>query len=755
VARLPTPLAWALGHIEHNRLSVPGGNVSFLKNILVVSTIMATVATAPGYAQETDVVVRGTKRVKPADAPPPLELYAKPRHFQQIALSPDGSRIAFTTRVDGLNILVGYRFSDRQQAYHKLSGGDVSALSWTDDTHVLVSDSRGVTRGTCAGTPAQTPPQQLNGRDIAAAAGAEAGSDGGQAQTLLNLNQPPRCTYFGVRSENAITSVNMLTGTAVPIGAHIGDAPSQALGLPSRVLIDGQAQLVGPFMEMRAQSVGSQPAQRVFLWTVDPATGHGKLIDDGGGDIERETRYVDDWLYRSNGTIAARTLYDFLKGSYRIEMKIDGKWKPVLSREIIRAKDTFAPFLVGMAADGASVIILDSDTHGNDAKDAPRRFHYYALDAKGVLSGPLETSDAGVERPVFDPRSGRLAGFASQMETPAYDIREPRLRKVYEKALAASAGQSVEIVSVTDDAKKALIRVVGDEETGAYYLLDFSRGKSTSVGEDFPQIPTSWIARQDVFTYTTSDGTALKGVLTLPPKPAYKNLPLVVLPQESPRGQARIDFDWLSQALASRGYLVFQPNYRGATQWSARLQSDLSDGVDALVRQGLADSRRVCTVGTGLGGYAALKLAETGTIRCAVSINGISDVSRYIAWRKTFAPMPDGDAFTTLSPSPKWPRTFLENTMSVRNLERSIDAGTPPVAASAITAPVLIIHQDGRSLVPTAQSRSLREDLQAARKPVDYVELAHEDDAPDGETARLKILQAVTAFLAANNPAEN
>ncbi len=731
--------------------------MALLKKILLATTIVAIAAGSyVAHAQDSEVVVRGMKRVKPTDAPPPLELYAKPPHFQQIALSPDGSQIAFITHVGGLDILVSYGFSDRQHAYHKLSGGNVSAISWADDKHVLVSDSRAVTRGTCAGTPAQSTSQQLNGRDIAAMSGAEAGTDvGGAAQALLNMNQPPRCIYFGVRGENAITSVNMLTGESSPVGLHIGDAPSQALGLPSRVTIDGKAQLLGPFMEMRPQSIGSQPAQRVYLWKVDPATSDGKLVDDGGGDIERETLYVDDWLYKPDGTIVARTLYDFLKESYRIEMKVAGKWKPVLSREIIRTKDTFAPSLIGLAEDGASIVILDTDTHGNDPKDAPRRFHYYTLDAKGTLSGPLENSNAGLERPIFDPRSGRLAGFASHLETPAYDIREPRLRKVYDRALAASAGQAVEIVSVTDDTKKVLIRVVGDEETGTYYLLDFAKGKSTSVGEDFPQVPTSWIARQDTFTYTTSDGTAIKGILTLPPKPTSKNLPLVILPQENPGDQARIDFNWLSQALASRGYLVFQPNYRGAAPWGANLQSDLKDGVNALVRQGLVDPQRVCSLGTALGGYAALKLAETGTVRCAMAIDGISDTTRYISWRKTFGSVAGGDAFTTLIPSPTWPRTFLENPMSVRNLERLIDAGTPPVAASAMTTPVMLIHHEGRGPVPIAQSRTLHEDLKAARKSVEYVELEREESAPGTEAERLKILQAVTAFLAANNPAEN
>lgn len=742
--------------------------MSLLKRSLTITTLLAAAALgghahARAEAPGPEVVVRGSKRAKPVDAPPALELYARPPHFQQIALSPDGSRIAYTTRVDGMNLLVGYGFSDRQHAYHKLSSDDVSALSWADDSHVLVSDFRAATRGTCAGSPAQASSQQLNGRDISALASAAVsadatkmpGADASQAQMLMTANQPPRCIYFGVRGENAITSVNIVTGTSLSIGAHIGDAPSYALGLPSRVVIDGKTQLAGPFIEMRGQTVGSQPADRVFLWKVDPATGDDKLIDDGGGDIERESRYVDDWLYRPDGTLVARTLYDFLDETYRVEMKVGGKWKPVLSRDIVRAKDTFAPVLIGLAADGASIVILDSDTPGNDAKDAPRRFHYYTLDAKGTLSGPLEGSDAGSERPVFDPRSGRLAGFASHRETPVYDIREPRLRKLYERALAASAGQSVEVVSVTDDLKKALIRVVGDEETGAYYLLDFTKGKSGSVGEDFPQIPTAWIARQEVFTYTASDGTPLRGVLTVPPRPALKNLPLVVLPQDSPASQGSIAFDGLTQALASRGYLVFQPNYRNGAPWRARLQSDLGDGVDALVRQGIADPQRVCAAGTAFGGYAALKLAETGRVRCAAAIDGISDVKGYFAWRRTYAPVQDGDAFTTLSPSPDWPRTFVANPMSLRNLQKAIDADTPSVAASAISVPVLLIHHEGRGLVPNSQSRALRDGLQSAGKPVDLVELPREDTATNAEVARLKTLEALTAFLAANNPAEN
>ncbi|MBW8879997.1 MAG: S9 family peptidase [Asticcacaulis sp.] len=742
-----------------------------------MATIAVTAIASAGQAMagsdnQDTVVVKGAKRVRPTDAPPALELYAKPPVMEQIALSPDGSRVAFMTRVGDMRILAGYRFSDHQRVYYKVAGGNVSAISWADEDHVLVSDSRMTARGTCEGGIGITGRQMLTARDLPAPAPAAQGKPGdsaaqgldSQAQALLDANKPPRCAYFGVRGENAITSVNMVTGQGKPIGAHIGDAPSQALGFPSRISTGGTPGLIGPFLEIRGVSSGSQPADRVFLWKVDPETGHGKLVEDGGGDIERENRYVDDWLFDRDGTIIARALYDFRRETYRIEMRTAGTWKPVLSREIVRGDNTFAPVLIGLAGDGKSIVLLNSDTHGKDAKDALRHFHYYGLNGDGVFSGPLEKGDAGQVRPIFDPGSGRLTGFASQAEGVSYDIQEPQLRDLYQKALAAAPGQAAEVVSVTDDGQKVLIHANDTEDTGSYYLLDFATGKSTTVGEDFPQVPTEWIAGQEVYSYTAGDGTSVSGILTLPPKLAQKSRPLVVLPHDGPEGQDSLGFNWLSQALASRGYVVFQPNYRGSDgrgadfvaagygQWDGKILSDIKDGIDALVRQGVATPERVCMVGIGFGGYAALKAAENGNVRCAVSLDGISDAERYLAWRKTFAPAPDPDAFASLSPSPAWPRTFRNDPASLRSL--SLFAGThaSAVSASAIAVPVLLIHQDGDGLVPVAQSRALYNQMQKAGKQVDYRELKGNAHTPDTEAVRLTILQTLTAFLDANNP---
>ncbi len=736
---------------------------------LVATAGHAAAATAPEGAE---VVVHGLKRTKPVDAPPALELYAKVPRIEQIALSPSGAQVAFLTRIGDMRILSSYRFSDRHHSYYKVTGGSASTMSWADETHVLISETRLAMRGTCENAPADLGRQNLGARDLpipdsVKPDSADAAALQSQMQLLMDSNRPPQCAYFGIRGENAITSVNVLTGEGVPIGFHIGDAPSLPLGVPSRVDTGGATRLVGPFLEVRGQAVGSQPAQRAYPWKVDPETGDGRLIDDGGGDIERENRYVDDWLFDRDGTMVARTVYDYRSETYRVEMKAGGKWKPAISRKIVRADNTFAPFLIGVAGDGTSIVVLDSDTHGADARDAERHFHYYALDADGKWSGPLEHGDASQVRPVFSPRTGRLAGFASEAEEPKYEIADPELKKVYDKALAAAPGQTVEVLSVTEDEQKALIRATGGEDTGSYYLLDYIGGQTATIGEDFPQIPTNWIAVQDVFTYNAGDGTSINGILTLPPKPAGKKLPLVVLPHDGPEAQDRLGFDWLAQALASRGYLVLQPNYRGSDghgrdfvaaahgEWNGKILSDIADGVKALVAQGAADPQRVCMVGIGYGGYAALKAAEAGQVRCAAAIDGITDPARYLAWRKDNASMPDPDAFASLTPSPKWPRTFQSDPASLRSLELFLGAGAAPVSAANISVPVLLIHQEGDRLVPLSQGHSLRDAMKALGKPVDYVELKGNSHAPDTEATRLAVMQSVVAFLAANNPAGN
>ncbi len=149
--------------------------------------------------------------------------------------------------------------------------------------------------------------------------------------------------------------------------------------------------------------------------------------------------------------------------------------------------------------------------------------------------------------------------------------------------------------------------------------------------------------------YAARDGLEIPGYLTLPRGHDPKNLPLVVYVHGGPwvDGDSwRFDPD--VQFLASRGYAVLQPNFRGTTrygwkhfrasfgQWGLAMQDDITDGVKWAVDQGIADPKRVCIYGASYGGYATMMgLAKTPELyRCGIDYVGVTDIHLYltIAW---------------------------------------------------------------------------------------------------------------------------
>jgi dipeptidyl aminopeptidase/acylaminoacyl peptidase len=101
-------------------------------------------------------------------------------------------------------------------------------------------------------------------------------------------------------------------------------------------------------------------------------------------------------------------------------------------------------------------------------------------------------------------------------------------------------------------------------------------------------------------------------------------LPTVVSTQGGPWSRDVWGYRPDVQYLASRGFAVFQLNFRGSTgygtrherlgyrKWGLDMQDDVTDGVRWLIAQGIADPNRIGIYGASYGGYAALMgLAKT------------------------------------------------------------------------------------------------------------------------------------------------
>jgi dipeptidyl aminopeptidase/acylaminoacyl peptidase len=228
------------------------------------------------------------------------------------------------------------------------------------------------------------------------------------------------------------------------------------------------------------------------------------------------------------------------------------------------------------------------------------------------------------------------------------------------------------------------------------------------------------------------------------------------LPHGGPGARDTLDFDWLREAIVSRGYAVLQPNFRGSSgypngfqqagygEWGRKMQTDLSDGVRHLVAEGVVDPKRVCIFGWSYGGYAALAGAtlEHGVYRCAADMAGPSDLRLMLQYVETKTGSRNNDSLR-----------FWDRYMGVKGPgDPALDLISPARQAANAEIPILIVHGKDDTVVDYRQSTVMADALRQAGKPVSLVSLDSEDHWGSRSETRLQLLRAVMDFLIANNP---
>ena len=119
--------------------------------------------------------------------------------------------------------------------------------------------------------------------------------------------------------------------------------------------------------------------------------------------------------------------------------------------------------------------------------------------------------------------------------------------------------------------------------------------------------------------YQARDGREIPGYLVTPKGVAAEKLPTVIVPHGGPWGRDSWGYNSIAQFLANRGYAVMMPNFRGSTgygkqflnegngEWGTGImQHDITDGVQYLIDEGIADPEQVAIMGGSYGGYATL-----------------------------------------------------------------------------------------------------------------------------------------------------
>jgi len=373
----------------------------------------------------------------------------------------------------------------------------------------------------------------------------------------------------------------------------------------------------------------------------------------------------------------------------------------------------------------------------------------------GVYGPPLmPVAAADADMPWIHPVTRQLiAGceFAARLSCKTVD---PGLQK-YVNALGQffDGGATVSLADMTADATKWLLRVEEPAAGAAYYIFDSVNVQMDKLVEIYPGVTGQKLSPTQVVPYDGRDGTKLwayvTGVQGAGPRP------MVVLPHGGPASRDYYGFNHFAQFLATQGYVVVQPNFRGSSgfgeaferagmgEWGVRMQQDVTDAVKHMIASGVADPARVCIVGASYGGYAALAgVTMTPELyKCAVSISGVSDLPEILRSER--------------SSEGSNSNVYYYWRDSIGKLETdtaALEAASPSKLARHVTAPVLLIHGDDDLTVPVRQSMIMNDALRAAGKTVKLVRMPKADHYWDNweRKDRLALYQEVAAFLKQN-----
>ncbi|MGE0031671.1 MAG: alpha/beta fold hydrolase [Steroidobacteraceae bacterium] len=635
-----------------------------------------------------------------AQQPPPAAAFAALPEMSFVRLSPDGQRVAWANDPGGTPLVVVFDLATGKDLKRlRPSNARIRDLDWADNRTLIMSVSRSLT------SEATTVAEKRYEFERYLAVNVE--EEGGEARSLL-MEHPDREFVTGANLEKLHTEK---PGTVVmSTWSFSGTAFRQEIG----------SRLAGGRRDSGYQ---------LSLYEVDTGTGKGRMIESG-------SPYTNTWILDGAGHAVARSDWNPETRNYSILVKEGKSWKSIFAADI-----DYEFNLIGLSADGQS--LLAGSARGSD------KFKVWSLPLSGGnLSILYEHPEHDVTSIITDRFTGVPTGFGIGGPDATIHWIDPKLAAMQKAVAKAFPGHGAVVFDRSEDYKRIVARVENASSPPVYYLVDFAKGSADIIGEAYPALADAALGAVEFTSYKSRDGYDIPAYLTLPPGKDAKQLPLIVFPHGGPYARDHAEFDWWTQFLATRGYAVLQPQFRGSAgfgadlyraghrQWGRGMQDDISEGVRFLVDKGIADPKRVCIVGASYGGYAALAGAAftPELYRCAASINGIADIPNMAGFiRKKSGD--DSNSFRA------WKDLIGDPS------DEDLAKFSPARSIDTIRAPILLVHAVNDTVVPFSQSADFAR-LLGGQPRVQLVELPGEDHWLSSGQSRLTLLSAMESFLA-------
>ena len=301
--------------------------------------------------------------------------------------------------------------------------------------------------------------------------------------------------------------------------------------------------------------------------------------------------------------------------------------------------------------------------------------------------------------------------------------------------------------SANKDEDKFVVAATSDRTLGKRYLYDRNARTLDLLADVAPWLPEDELSLMKPIEFKARDGLAIHGYLTLPKGAAPRNLPVVVNVHGGPWARDVWGFNPEVQFLANRGYAVLQINFRGSTgygrrfweasfrEWGRKMQDDVTDGVQWLVDQGIADPARIAIYGGSYGGYATLAgLAFTPDLYAAgIDYVGVSNL---LTFMKAIPPTGSLCSRCCRRWSATWRRT------------RRCCARRHRCSAPTRSGPLLIAQGAKDPRVVKSESDQMVEAMRKRGVEVEYLVKDNEGHGFRNEENRFEFYEAMERFLA-------
>ena len=469
----------------------------------------------------------------------------------------------------------------------------------------------------------------------------------------------------------------------------------------------------------------------IDLVKINILTGNEELIAKNPGNVL-------NWIVDAEGNLCGRILITSIeKRALEAIDSATGKWNQMLAWSIDESV-----YFKGFTPENKGMYLLS-----NVGRD---RLSLTRLDLTNRKEEVLfEDPDVDLENVLISPAGRKPVAAFSYPDYQKLHLLNSNYKDLVD-AFRSHDRTGISFYSADDTESRITVLTYSDKNS-AWYLYDRDSGEKELLSKTFTEEFAARLSPMKPVSIKSRDGIKLHGYLTLPQGTAGRHLPMVLYVHGGPWSRDYWGYSRTVQFLANRGYAVLQVNFRGSIgfgrshkeaakgEFAGKMHTDLIDGVNWAIREGIADPEKISIFGFSYGGYAALVgLAFTPDVfACGISVNGPSNLITFIESKDV-----SKDDYKIWY---SW-HNYVGNPADPDD-NAQMKARSPYFKVDQIIKPLMIVQGAKDRRVPRSESDQMVKALKKANKEVKYKVFSRESHYIAYWKNRFRLYQDIETFL--------